>query len=190
MEFAKKYWYVIVGAVLLMLVVGRSKGGSPGSVTQIGGGAEGLAYAQLDAQTEQANTATKFGFIGNLLSFDLQKDATGRADALERLRIASGERVSIRQAETGQFIAAQQTAANQAALNAANYQAQLQANLQQQVIRGQQSSQTWSNILGSIFGGFDRIAPLIFGNGRNNSGGGSSGGTGGIFGNFGGWGGF
>jgi len=173
MELLKRYWWV-VGGVLVLLVLMKSRGGSPGpTVTQIGGGADGLAIANLNAQTELAADQQRLNFAGQLLGYSLDRDRLTRGDAIERLRIESAERLGIRQAQASEVAAQYGYNANMQALNNANYQANLNYQLQLQALRRQGGNNTLGTILQGIFAGWDRVAPIIFDGGfsrRENSG--------------------
>lgn len=186
MEFVQKYWYVIAGALVLVLLLSRRSSGASGpTVTQIGGGAEALALAQLQSQDALAADQQKFGFVQSLLGYGLETDRTARADAIERLRIESGERVAIRQAQASETAAQYQQNLATQSLSYQQAQANLNYQLQLEALRRQGGSSTLQTILGGIFGGLDRALPIIdtiWGNDDNDwwdiFGGGGSGGGG------------
>lgn len=157
MELLQKYWWIGGGLLLILLLMSRRSSSAGPTLTQVGGGAEGLAYAQLDAQTYLAEQAQKQSFIGGLLNWSSESDRISRADNLEQLRIASNERVAV---QTAQYANAQANAA----LAAQNYQSNLAYQAQLQALKNQKSNQNWSNWLGAIFGGIDRLTPLLGGN--------------------------
>jgi len=154
MEFAQKYWWLIGGGIVVLFLLTRSRGSTGPTLAQVGG--PDLGYAQLDSQTALSERQQNYDFVSNLLNYGLELERTGRADEIERLRIASGEKIAIKQAETGY-----QAQAN--ALNAAQAQANLQYQAQLAAIRAQQSQANTTNWLNAIFGGWDRLSPLIFG---------------------------
>lgn len=140
MEYVKQYWWVIAGALILLLLFRRSPGPSGPSVVQIGGGDAALAV-----QEGLAMDTARIGLVNSFLNYALETDRIDRADDLERLRLESSERVAFRNAQ------AAEVAAEHGQL-AGSQQQQLAYQLQMAALQAQQAGnpQWWQYLLSGI----------------------------------------
>lgn len=170
MEYVKQYWWVIAGALILLLLFRRSPGPSGPSVVQIGGGDAALAV-----QEGLAMDTARIGLINSFLNYALETDRIDRADDIERLRLESGERVAIRQAEATERAA-------QYGQSTANTQANLQYQLQLAALQAQRDAQRaaqpdwWQYLLGGV-GQYGGLIIDIFDGDNPGFGGGGGGGS-------------
>lgn len=161
MEAIRQYWWIIaIGLVALLLLRGRGSAGP--TVTQIGGGVDPLAVAQLESAENLAADQTRAGLLQSLLSFDLQNRQMATDRELSILGLQSSERTAQLAAQNQSSLLAQQLAFQQ-------MQAQLQAQMQTQAINAQAASQRRSGIFGAIMGGLN-LLPAIFGGNRSGGG--------------------
>lgn len=162
MEILQKYWYVALGALVLLFVLARRQSGGV-SVQQIGGNTEAaLAMAQLSSAERDADEQRKYGLIGSLLNYDLSKRQLLSSDSLQRIQLGQ-------QIDLAQISADAQTRAlqNQFALQSLAAQTQLQqyqqqAQLQQYALQTAYNSQRRNDWLGAITTGLQTLSPYIF----------------------------
>jgi hypothetical protein len=183
MELVKQYWWLIAGALVLFLLVGRKGSGAaaPYSITQVGG--SGDPTGQQAQQTQAA-----VGLIGSLIQYDLTQKQTVAQTDFANAQLASQERIAKLQSDTSAEIAknasSNQNYAAQMSYNQAMAQIQAQIQAQQMAVKAAQSQASQNNWF-NLFGGLAKDLIPIFAGGFG--GGGSlpnlgSIGSGGIFG--------
>lgn len=151
MEYVQKYWYLVVGALILLFFVSRRSGGQ---VTQIGGNdATTLALAQMASAERGADLDRQFGFASTFLNYDIASRQTDQQLDLAKI-----------QADANAAALASQNQLAQLAYSMQNQQYNNQLSSQQYAIQQQASAQRRNDYLGIIGTGIQSILPAIFGN--------------------------
>lgn len=169
MEFLRERWYLVLGALVLIFLVARSRS----QATTVSGGTDSttLQLANLSSQERATDEANKYGLAQSLLNYDLairqqtneQAQFNVTAD-LSRLNIGNQIQLAQIAATSNNAALASQYSLAQLAYNTQLQQAQLQAQLQRQAVsaaNAQSSRQAW---LTGILGGLGTLIPTIFGN--------------------------
>ncbi len=159
MELLQKYWWVILGAVVILFVVSR-KGGSAPTVQTIGG-SDTTALATIASNERTIDEQNRVGLVSTLLGY-LQGQSSQ----------AAAERINTANNQTAVQVA---TVSANSAANSANLAYQLQSSqaaaaLQAQLaaIRAQNQQSSRNSWLTGILGGLNTFTPLlgdIFGSG-------------------------
>lgn len=84
MEILQKYWYVALGAVILLFVFSRRSGGD---LQQLTAGTDTVALAQIAAAERESDENRRFGLANALLGYDLTSVQTGINAELARLQL-------------------------------------------------------------------------------------------------------
>jgi hypothetical protein len=182
MEYVQKYWYLVLGALVLLFFMSRRSGGG---IQQVGGSdATTLQIMAMNAAERAQDADRQFGLAGALLNFDLAGRQLDQNLDLARIQAEAQAAALYSQDQLARLSFAMQ-----------NNQFSQQAQMQMNAINQQASAQRRGDYLSIIGQGIQSILPMIFGNsvgGLFGGGGGSlpSGGYGtpSIFGNqSGGW---
>jgi hypothetical protein len=170
MEILREYWYVGLGALVLLYIV-ASRSSSGGSVTQIRQGTDTVALAQIASAEREADEARKFGVATGLLQYDLSLRGLGlereqaRANVeLNRLSISNQVEIARIGAESNNIAAQNAYQLAQLQANSTQYTNQLQYQMAQYNAERAYNAQRRNDWLGAITSGVQTILPMIFGN--------------------------
>lgn len=156
MEIIKQYPYVAIGLLALVFFLALRSRGSAGSITQIGGGADVLALAQLESSERDADENRKFGLINSLIGYDMAKRTLASQDSLARIQLSQQLDLARLSGQNAVQLAALQGSFQQ-------YNAQMQYELQRYQLQRQFNAQRRNDWLGLITTGIGSVMPFLTG---------------------------
>ena len=146
-DLLHKYWYVGLGALLLLYFVSKRGGSNPPMLQQIGGSdATTLALAQLNSDNQNKQLDRQFGFASTLLNYNLQSRQVDQIIPLAQIQDAAAARAL----QSQQLLAQLQMSLQSSALTQ-------QLQLQQYAISKQASAQNrqdWLSLITTGLGAF------------------------------------
>jgi len=153
MELLKKYWYIALGAVILLYVVSRQSGGQQAPTLQQVGGSDSttLALAQMASTERSQDLDRQYGFASTFLNYNLQSRQVDQVIPLAQMQYTAQAQALASQAQLAQlsFVLQQN-------------QLQTQAQLQNYAMQQQAKAQRRSDWIGAITTGLGMF-PDIFG---------------------------
>lgn len=157
MEYVKKYWYLVIGALVLLFFVSRRSGAT---MQQVGGSdSTTLALAQMASAERGADLDRQYGLANSLLGYDLSLRQVNQTIPLANIQAQANALAMANQNELARLSYALQY-----------NQTQQQAGIQQQAINQTASAQRRNDYLSIIGSGIQAVLPHLFGNSVTNGG--------------------